>query len=125
MNQRRALSLREKNFGFQFHQQLPASITLSLPNTPFSIVSDLDYHHIMIGSNKPNITQLTTQYRNGSLSPVDVAKQELDKMKRVNRRVNPFVHIFEEKEIIQKAQESAERYKKYLHIVILFFFICI
>ena len=62
-------------------------------------------------SKKLSITDLTSKYRDGSLSPVDIVKQELNKIRQINPRVNPIVEQFDEKEILRQAKESEARYK--------------
>eukprot|EP01084_Bolivina_argentea_P140054 246331_1 len=59
-----------------------------------------------------SITELTKQYLNGQLCPIDVVKRELNKIKLMNRKVNPIAFMFDEKETLKKAEESAARYRQ-------------
>eukprot|EP01083_Nonionella_stella_P067347 178078_1 len=59
-----------------------------------------------------SIADLTSQYRCGRLSPVKVVQRELNKIKTMDRRVNPIVFMFDETDILKQAKASAARYKK-------------
>ena len=59
-----------------------------------------------------SIEALTKKYRDGDLSPVDVVKMELKKLRLINKRINPIAHMFDEEGIVKKAKASAKRYKE-------------
>eukprot|EP01084_Bolivina_argentea_P308857 534158_1 len=58
-----------------------------------------------------SIQELVTKYKNGSLSPVQYTKQQLTKLKRINRDTNAVTRFLNEKDILKCAQQSADRYK--------------
>ena len=58
------------------------------------------------------IEELTRKYRDGSLSPVEFAKQQLSLLRKANRDVNAVTRFLDEKDILKSAEESALRYKQ-------------
>ncbi len=58
-----------------------------------------------------SVKELTKQYRNGSLTPLQHIQTQLTKLGIMNPRTNPIAYWFDREQIIKQAKDSTLRYR--------------